>query len=401
VRSPDGEVALVPLGPASRIDSLATAWNDAVRAGATGSWRARNEAIAHRFGIALRARIWDPIASRVRGAGRTFVVPDGTLGLVNLDALPAGADRFLAEVAPPFQYLSSERETVPSLRGTNRGLLAVGGTDFDANPRSVALVAAAFESTPKAPATYRGARSSCSDFNALRFEPLPGSAAEVRVVAGLWRAGAPPDEREQVRLLTGTEAGEAAFKRLAPSARILHVATHGFFLEGTCGGGTTPRARRATSGLQDEAIAGENPLLLSGLALAGSNQRERAATGDDDGVLTAQEIAAMNLDGMEWAVLSACESGVGRVQQREGVLGLPRAFLTAGCRTVVTSLWPVDDRAAQTWMASLYHYRLNDGLATPDCVRAASLEALRGRRHGNASTLPLYWASFLAIGGGR
>ena len=109
----------------------------------------------------------------------------------------------------------------------------------------------------------------------------------------------------------------------------------------------------------------------------------------------------MDLSGAEWAVLSACESGVGRVQQREGVLGLPRAFLTAGCRTVLTSLWPVDDRAAQTWMASLYHYRLHDRLATPECVRAANLEALQARRRDGASTLPLYWANFLAIGEAR
>src|SRR5439155_9036837 len=143
---------------------------------------------------------------------------------------------------------------------------------------------------------------------------------------------------------------------------VLHLATHGFFLNGGC----PPAANgtRSVDGLSSGGTGsarlqlGESPLLLSGLALAGANRRAIAGPDEDDGILTAEEVTALNLEGVEWAVLSACDTGLGEVKAGEGVFGLRRAFQVAGVRTVIMSLWSVDDEAARIWMRTLYERRL-------------------------------------------
>lgn len=392
----DGAVELVPLAAAARVDSAVARWREAIRAGATGARRARNEARARALGVALRRLVWDPVAAHMGGANRVFLVPDGAVSLVHFDALPAANGSYLAETTPPFHYLASERDLIPRGPATNRMLLAVGGTDFDADPRWVAR-----ETSPPAvaavarPRPFRGGRSTCSGYRDLHFDPLPASAEEVATVADLWTKTHRGDAGAPVVLLTGAHASVTSFERLAPTARVIHLATHGFLLDGECG---TADPRRA---VLDDLAAEDDPLLLSGLAFAGSNRRDRAAPGNDDGVLTAEEVAALDLGGTEWAVLASCESGVGRVLPREGVLGLPRAFLTAGCRTVLTTLWPVDDTSSQRWVRSLYTHRFRDGDDAATCTRSAALESLRARRRAGASTLPLYWAGFIAIGEAR
>ena len=117
----------------------------------------------------------------------------------------------------------------------------------------------------------------------------------------------------------------------------------------------------------------ENPLLLSGLAFAGANRRGAARLDEDDGILTAEEVAALNLNGVEWAVLSACDTGLGEIRAGEGVFGLRRAFQVAGARTVIMSLWSVDDQATRAWMRALYEARFRRGLSTADAVHSASV----------------------------
>ncbi len=206
------------------------------------------------------------------------------------------------------------------------------------------------------------------------------------------RAGARP----AAVTLIGPAASETAFTRAAGGKRILHLATHGFFLGGRCRSLLDSRG----GGAEVEPLLGESPLLLSGLALAGSNHRAAAETGDD-GILTAEEVASLDLSATEWAVLSACDSGIGEVTAGEGVLGLRRAFRVAGARTVVMSLWPVDDKATRDWMRALYRHRLIEGLGTREAVRAASLDLLHRRRAAGESTHPFYWAGFVASGDWR
>jgi len=195
--------------------------------------------------------------------------------------------------------------------------------------------------------------------------------------------------------LAGPDATETAFKVRAPEATIVHLATHGFFLEGPCRSALD--STRGVGGV----VTAENPLVLSGLAMAGANNRQNAGEGEDDGILTAQEVAAMDLSSVEWAVLSACETGVGEIRAGEGVFGLRRAFHVAGARTLIMSLWSVEDAATRAWMKALYEGRLREGRDTAEAVRQASLTILEDRRAKGLSDHPFYWAAFVAAGDWR
>jgi CHAT domain-containing protein len=186
---------------------------------------------------------------------------------------------------------------------------------------------------------------------------------------------------------------------------MIHLATHGFFLDGRCA--PTATASRGIGGLVSgtpRARSGSrpgNPLVLSGLVLAGANRRDVVAPGAEDGILMAEEIATLDLSGTEWAVLSACNTAIGEVRPGEGVFGLRRAFRVAGAGTVVMSLWPVQDAAAREWMRGLYEARLDAGLDTAQAVRRATLGALEARRKDGRSRHPFFWAGFVAVGDWR
>jgi len=109
----------------------------------------------------------------------------------------------------------------------------------------------------------------------------------------------------------------------------------------------------------------------------------------------------MDLAGVEWAVLSACETGLGELKAGEGVFGLRRAFQVAGARTVIMSLWPVDDSLTRQWMTTLYSERFLRHRGTAEAVREADLSVLRRLRSANRSTHPFYWAAFVAAGDWR
>jgi len=247
----------------------------------------------------------------------------------------------------------------------------------------------------------------CGSFRSVRFGPLPESKAEIDEIAKLW--GRP----EQVVLLEGEDAGERSVKELLPGKRVAHFATHGFFLDGRCGGAARVdgAVERGIGGIatgapppaaaRPAAREPANPLLLSGLALAGANLRSEAGPEEEDGILTAEEIASLDLSGVDWVVLSACDTGIGDVRSGEGVFGLRRAFQVAGAGTLIMSLWPVEDRSARGWMTSLYEGRFRRNLETAEAVREASLCALHSLRTQGRSTHPFYWAAFVAAGDWR
>jgi CHAT domain-containing protein len=143
-------------------------------------------------------------------------------------------------------------------------------------------------------------------------------------------------------------------------------------------------------------------LLNAGLALAGANKRfDRAAQApEEDGLLMAEEVAGLDLDGVDWLVLSACDTGIGELSRGDGVLGLRRAFRIAGAKTIVMSLWKVGDEATADWMNSLYDARLS-GLSTAESVRRASLGMLENLRRQGRPALPSDWAGFIAVGDWR
>ena len=401
-----GEPAVVTLGPAANIEDAIAQWRRQVAAVALSGDRSpsRSEAAAREAGTMLRAKIWDPLAPLLAGASRIFIVPEGPLHLVSWDTLPIARGRYLIEQAPLLHYLSAERDLVPAERtALGEGLLVVDSPDFN-EPTSLA---ARLTTTAAASGTLRGPRPDCGDLGWLRFDPLPASALEAETIVKIWRRRqvTRPAERsdasDAVLRLSARSATEGAFKQRAAGTRVLHLATHGFFLGGRCApalGQTagTPGREAATN-----TAGGENPLLLAGFALAGANRRQAARPDDEDGILTAEEVATLDLRGVEWAVLSACDTGLGEVRAGEGVFGLRRAFQVAGARAVIMSLWPVNDEDSRRWMTGLYERRFARGAGTMEAVREASLEQLRRRRQAGLSTHPFYWGGFIAAGDWR
>jgi CHAT domain-containing protein len=201
-------------------------------------------------------------------------------------------------------------------------------------------------------------------------------------------------------VLTGAQATESAVKQVnAP--RILHLATHGFFLSdpGADRGPRTgsPSAVLAATGSQVSTLDSaansdiENPLLRSGLALAGANLRHSGTS--DDGILTALEAANLNLWGTKLVVLSACDTGVGEVRNGEGVYGLRRAFVIAGTESLVMSLWPISDYSTRLLMTN-YYKNLKQDMGRGEALRQVQLDMLKR----NPSLHPFYWANFIQSG---
>jgi len=414
LRGHDRTVRAIDLGPATTIEALAARWTREVTRGprVPGRTPAQAETACNAVGTELRQRIWDPLDLDASYARRIFIVPDGVLQVINPAALPAPGAGYLVEQASLLHILASERDLVPGIetRASNQGLLAVGGPAFDA-PAQVAAAAGAVSAAAPIVAAHatRGGFELATALESVQFRPLPAAGRETDAILQVWRRAHSADagERDASRACTGRDATETAFKRLAPGKRVLHLATHGYFLgpEGAVasatsrGMGTTGAAAKAAPSVDPVASAGA--MLRSGLALAGANDRARVAPGADDGILTAEEITCLDLQGVEWAVLSACDTGLGEVQSREGVFGLRRAFQMAGVRTLLISLWAVDDELSLRWMNALYSARFERRMGTAEAVRRANLETLGEQRAGGHSGHPYYWAGFVAAGDWR
>lgn len=407
LRAGKHEPEFVRLGSAREIDRLLQGWRRTIAQQAEVAVESENTTrdVYLRAGAALRRKIWDPLVPLVANAREVFVVPDAGLHLVNLASLPTGNAQYLIETGPLIHYLSTERDLVPVQSRRGEGILVVGNPAFDQAGSIMLASDRQSTSTGTAAATtvlLRGSRSGCGTFKALHFPPLPASQREADNIAALWKRstageGTVPPAGELLQM-TGADASPEAFERYAPGKRVLHVATHGFFLEGSCQSAVQLQLDANKQEEKSLPATAENPLLLSGLAFAGANRRGSAKPDETDGILTAEEIAGINLEGVDWAVLSACDTGLGEIKVGEGVFGLRRAFQVAGAKTVIMSLWPVEDETTRQWMGTLYREHFLNGKDTGESVRAASLQILRQRRARNQSTHPFYWGAFIAAG---
>jgi CHAT domain-containing protein len=219
----------------------------------------------------------------------------------------------------------------------------------------------------------------------LRFDPLPGTATEAAALSKVL---------PEARVYTGANATESLLKEMRPPS-ILHIATHGFFLRSA--GAQTAGGTRGLSIVPAPTASGsrQDALVLSGLALAGANQR--AGGSDQDGILTALEATGLDLWGTRMVVLSACETGVGDARNGEGVYGLRRALVLAGSESQVMSLWQVSDTATTDLMID-YYRRLRAGEGRAEALRNVQRSFLQG---GSNRSHPYYWASFIQSGDWR
>ena len=365
VMHPDGRpVIAYHLGQSKDISALVERMRASADAEAHGGGMnsTRNEREYREAGEQLRKLIWDPLLREIGSASTVFVVPDGVLNLVPFSALPRDMG-YLADHGPLVHILTSERDLLPAVHGQKKvGLLAVGSPSFE-------LAGIAAPLPPGHSDDLRGGNVKCDAFNKMEFQPLPGALGEVKDVFTTWQRW---NAHERSQMLTGDDATRARFIDAATQSRVLHIATHAFVLDQECGNG--------------------NPLLHSGLVFAGANKARDAS------VLTAQQIASLDLDGVDWAVLSACNSGYGELKDGEGVLGLERSFRVAGARSVVMALWPVDDASTRVFMRALYAERYGHRSGSADAVWNASRKILAQRRAAGKSTHPWYWASFVSAG---
>ena len=341
---------------------------------------------------ALDERVMRPVRALVGDARHVFLSPDGALNLVPFAALVDEQNRYLVETYT-ITYLTSGRDLLrlQSADAPQQGAVVLANPAFDAG------IAGAVGRAAEA----QGRRS--ADLASARFSRLPGTAAEAQAIGAILPGA---------RVLTDAQATEAALKAVARPG-ILHIATHGFFLVDQ-----QRAAADATRGLTLGAAArGENPLLRSGLALAGANTRGDGA--GEDGILTALEAAGLDLWGTKLVVLSACETGVGEVHSGDGVYGLRRALVLAGSESQVMSLWQVSDEATRDLMVE-YYRRLQAGEGRSDALRRVQLAMIAGgaREAGGAAqrglttpgaggqsapgagdrSHPFYWAAFIQSG---
>jgi len=350
----------VELGDLAAIERSVEAWRDTlgVVAGRGLGRETRRAADPADAGHALRALVFDPLSSALAGAQRVILALDGVLHTVPLDALPAAApwdgstnanavhlgDCLRLEVRSSLLELQAHQPTVP----TDGDLLVFGAPDFDRDAEAKGVSSAA--QPIGGSACLRGGAWESG------FTGLPGTGEEARGIGRLHDAYA--GESGAAIVLEGPGASRANLFARAGDARWLHLATHGWFAPESIRSWVDPATTDASAGRGAQRsgeyhVAGMSPMLLCGLALAGANVAPGATAGPS-GLVTAEELAALDLSDCELAVLSACETNVGLQRAGQGVASLQRALHMAGARSVITSLWKVPDLATKELMLDFY-----------------------------------------------
>ena len=353
-----GEPDVIDLGERAPLDASLSAWLAAIEG--------RLEQ-ANALGRRLHERVMAPLLSALAGKRDLWISPDGALSAAPWAALVDGDGAYM---------LSTHRLTYLT---SGRDLLRQGGHDEARGP-IVVMGAPAYDRPDSNSAIVP------RQAGMLRFEPLPKTEEEAREVAARWPG---------VKLYVGANATEAVLKGVH-RPQIVHLATHGFFLEPAT---HAPLSRRDGRGVTLEVSPGpprrpvgpsENPLLFSGVALAGANG---PGVGPDDGLLFALEVSALDLRGTKLVVLSACQTGQGSSVNGEGLYGLRRALVLAGSQSQVLSLWNVQDEATARFMVAL-HDKLAKGAARADALR----DVQRAFLADPPTAAPFFWASFFLQG---
>ena len=381
-----GEPQVVDLGDAAAIDATVSQFRTLL------SNRTSTSAL-QQTARDLDAKLLDPLAPWLGDRTHLLLSPDGNLNLMPFEALINAQGQYRLEQYD-FSYLTSGRDLVRLQLPAAASQAPVIVANPDYNQAQPALVATRLaESQDSVVPSDRSLDSQDSaDLSALSFSPLPGTEAEGTAIHRLLPTAT---------LLSQTQATKDRLQRL-PNPHILHIATHGFFLPGTQVDLLPPEfSPTVTANSRASTLTIANPLLRAGLALAGANARaaatnaQAAATEDiPRGILTASELAGLDLLGTQLVVLSACETGLGQTSTSEGVYGLRRALAMAGTRSQVVSLWRVNDAVTETLMTTYYTHLLRDQMGRHAALKAAQLALLNSETYSH----PYYWAAFIPSG---
>ncbi len=312
--------------------------------------------------------VMQPVRKLTEKGKRLLLAPDGKLNLIPFAALVDENGKYLVENYS-ISYLTSGRDLLRlEFKIDSKQLpVIIGNPDF--GPTSNKKIA----------------KTSRTIFARLIFNPLEGTQLEAKAIKELF-----PD----ADLLLQKQATEEALNKVV-APLILHIATHGFFLQNTVFDNS--EQTRITKIVKTQPIDTkepsvdikvDNPLLLSGIALAGANTHQ-----NEKGIFTALKTTNLNLWGTKLVVLSACDTGVGEVKTGDGVYGLRRALVLAGSESQILSLWAVSDAGTKDLMVEYYKNLQNDQ-GRAEALRQVQIKFLKSANYQH----PYFWASFIQSG---
>ncbi len=382
----------IDLGEASKIEAAMQAYLEELReTRGVARQSPRNKRGPTPVNDRLRELVWEPVEALVGDSSIVIVSPDSFLGMVPFETLQDDDGSYLLE-SHAFAYLQ-DTASLPNLVaahcGNDRhGLLVAGGIDYNGSVRPPRDLVADAD-------TRGGYRR--------RWSRLRATAQEADSIVEIHEQS---KSKDSPRLfLEKKSATEEHIKHEMPNYRYIHLATHGYFQpEGLPSMWKNAQEREDDSGLSmmrdtERVITGLMPGLLSGLVFAGANAEPEE--GRDNGLLTAEEVTYLDLSNCDLVVLSACETGLGRPESGEGMIGLRRSFRIAGARTVISSLWSVKDEATSDLMTMFYQNLWLKKMGKLEALRTAQLEMLKRNRAEYGEGLPSTWGAFVLDGDWR
>ena len=381
---PDRRIEVTDLGEAEELDGVVARLHGLLQGRAAAVVPAAQ---------ALYQKVFAPLEASLSGVSRLYLSLDGSLYLAPFAALHDGK-RYLLD-RYEFHYLTSGRDLLrESAPSSAQPALVLADPDFAAAPAANPPAALPTQEAGSDPES--SARGLYAQLHTL--QRLPGTRKEAQAIARLL-----PSARVRVN----EDATEQAL-RGAETPRLLHIATHGLLLADLPEDAQPQNPGQSGNTLRGFAPLGEsflgpivrpahwrrieNPLSRSALVLAGAGRAQQGGDGQQDGIVTAEEVRSLNLWGTELVTLSACETGRGEVRAGQGVYGLRRAFLVAGAQTVVTSLWRVADKETGELMKQYYEKLIHDHKDRVAALQEAMQVMRRRKPH------PYYWAPFVLTG---
>ena len=338
-------------------------------------------------GNKLYELLWKPLEKYLDGIETVYYSPSGILNKISFGAIPV--DSVVLSDKYNLRLVSSTREVVSQKRNAEnqsqhiKDATIYGGIIYSAQDEE--LLASAKQISLSTD-LYASRFVTSDTITRSGWNYLPGTEQEAKEIETILHQSKIPNIK-----YIGVTANEESFKQLSNhSPELIHIATHGFFLEDERDIQRTGFMRRI--GENNKQVF-HNPLLRSGLLMAGANRawiNEDVIPDIEDGILTAEEIANMNLTNTKLVVLSACETGLGEAKNSEGVFGLQRAFKLAGVETIIMSLWKVPDQATSSLMTSFYSNWLN-GMTKNQAFEQAQKELRQTYPE------PYYWAGFVMM----